>query len=527
VKTSGDGLLAEFKSVIEALACAIEVQREIADHNAGTPPQRRLEFRIGVNLGDVILEGEDIFGDGINLAARLETAAEPGGICVSEAAYRLVRGKVDAAFEDLGQQTGKNLPEPMQVYRVIPGAGGPSGASSRVDAALPAGLLLAVLPFSNLSDDPDRNYFSDGITSDLITDLSRFPEVVVIASHTAFAWKSRRRNTEEIARELGVRYVVEGSVQHAGNRVRINVQLVDAPGDRHLWSQRYDRDLEDLFAVQDEIVRSIVATVVARLELSEQQRALRKPTESLAAYDHYLRGQHICFDWTQETNRQAQDHFRKALELDPNYARAYSALAYTLVQAALEGEADDPPAVFQEARRLARKAVAIAPLDFENHEYLGFTCLYCHEFDRSLACYQRALALNPNSADLLADYADTLAHVGRTAEAVSFIARAKLLNPVSPDWYDWVLGIAAFHDGRYDEALAAFTRAANPSNFLRRELVATYVRLDRMDEARALAREVLDQQPGYRLGIEALRPFRNPDVLRAFMSDLRRAGLPD
>lgn len=528
VKTSGDGLLAEFRSVVEALSCAVEMQREIAERNAGTPESRRLEFRVGITLGDVVLEDGDIFGDGVILAARLESLAQPGGICLSEAAYRLVRGKIAAEFEDLGLQNGKNLPEPIQVYRVVSGAPKPRQAPVPAAAApLLSGVLIAVLPFTNLSHDPDRGYFSDGITSDLITDLSRFPDLAVIASHTAFACKEKAATIDEIARDLGVRYVVEGSIQHAGNRVRINAKLIEAPGDRHLWSQRFDRCLEDLFAVQDEIVRSIVGTVVARLELSERQRALHKSTESLAAYDHYLRGQHVCLDWTRETNSLAQDHYRKALELDPGYARVYSALAFLLIQGTLEGWADDPALAFGEARQLAQTAVRLAPLDFDNLGQLGQACLYCHAFERSLACYQRALSLNSNSADLLADYADTLVHLGMTEEAVAYIARAKRLNPISPEWYDWVLGLAAFHDGRYEDALDAFCHAANGSNLLQRDLAATYVRLDRMEDARRTARDILKRQPAYRLGLETLRPFKDPAIVQAIISDLRRAGLPD
>ena len=386
---------------------------------------------------------------------------------------------------------------------------------------------LVVMPFVNVGADPAQQYFSDGITSDLITDLSRFPSLRVIASHSAFAYKGRAADIPSIARELGVSYIVEGSVQRAGRQLRINVQLVEASTGRHLWTERYSRSLRGLFALQDEIVRSIVATVPSRVEHSERERAMRKPAGSLEAYDHYLRGIEVWFGWTEATNRQAQEHFRKAISLDPGYARAYGALSSTLIQSALAGWADRPEAVFQEARGLAQTGAALGPSDFENHQSLGFACLYCRDFDRSLACYQKAVELNPNSADLLADMAEALAYIGETAEAVAKISQAKQLNPISPDWYDWVLGIAAYHDGRYREALAALTRVVNPPNLLRRHLTATYVRLGRLEEARAIASEILKQQPGYRLATEALVPFRNLDVLHAFIADLRLAGLPD
>jgi adenylate cyclase len=530
VNTAGDSLLAEFASVVEALACAVEIQRQMPARNAEVPPYRRIQFRIGIALGEIIVRAGDIFGDGVNTAARLQTLARPNEVCVSADVYRQVRGKLNVDFEDLGEHAAKNLPDPLRVFRVMPAverAEALPQAKPKPGSAQWVGPLVAVLPFGNLSGDPGRDYFSDGITNDLITDLSRFPDLAVIASHSVFAYKGKPTKIETIARDLGVRYVVEGSVQHAGNKVRINAQLIDTLTDRHMWSQRYNRDLEDLFAVQDEIAHSIAATVFRRLELSERERALRKQTESLEAYDHFLRGQAVWYGWTCESNAEAQAHFRKAIELDPNFARAYGALSYVLVQAVYEGWTDRPEATLKEACELGRTAVARGPSDFENLEHLGFAYLYCREFDRSLACYERALELNPNSADLLADMADMLVHIGRSAEAVAYIARAKRLNPICPEWYDWVLGIAAFHDGRYEEALTAFTRAANPSTFLLREIVATYVRLGRMGDAQSVAREVLRRQPDYRVSAESIRPFKDGKVLEAFISDLRRAGLPD
>lgn len=529
VKTSGDGLLAEFASAVEALASAVEIQAELEHRNADRPEDRRFEYRIGIHLGEVIFDDDDVFGDGVNVAARLEGLAKPGSIYLSGDVYRQVRGKIDLAFEDLGEHSVKNVAEPMRVFRVVPAAGNGNATATRPRADTPraSGPLVAVLPFDNLSCDPTTDYFSDGITNDLITDLSRFPDLAVIASHSVFAYKGKPARIGTVARELGVRYVVEGSVQHAGNRVRINAQLIDALTERHLWSERYNRDLQDLFAVQDELAHSIAATVFRRLEISECDHSLRKRADNLEAYDHFLRGQAAWYGWTAESNAEAQAQFRKAIALDPNFARAYGALSYVLIQSVLEGWAERPEATLREARSLAQIAVARGPSDFENLEHLGFACLYCREFDRSLACYERALELNPNSADLLADMADMLAHVGRTAEAATYIARAKRLNPICPDWYDWVLGIAAFHEGRFEDALAAFIRAGTPSVYLQREIVATYVRLGRMEEARSLARDLMQQRPEYRLSDEQIRPFKDRNVLEAFIADLRCAGLPD
>jgi adenylate cyclase len=530
VKTTGDGLLAEFVSTVEALACALEVQRAMLARNAGTPENRQLHFRIGINLGEIIVEEHDVFGDGVNVAARLESLAEPSGICLSGDVYRYVRGKIDVRFEDLGDQALKNMPEPVRVFRVVPPADRVRAAPPDVVEAgrgLPMAPWIAVLPLDNLSGEADQGYFSDGITNDLINDLSRFPELSVIASHTAFAYKGKAIKIETVARELGVRYVVEGSVQRAGGMVRINVQLVDGGTGRHLWGERYKRDLQDLFAVQDEIAHGIVATVASQVAVYERERSLRKPAESLEAYDYYLRGQAIWYDWTSESNRRAHGYFRQAIKLDPAFARAYGGMSYILIQQAIGGWAPDPEAALAEARAFARQAVALAPTDFEAYECLGLASLYGRDFGRCIACYEKAFELNPNSADLLADMADALAHVGRTQEAVAMIAQAKRLNPIHPDWYEWVLGIAAYHDGRYEEALAALTRISNMATYMRRDLAATYVRLGRLEEARAVARQILAERPSYRLSAEAIEPFKDPEVLRAFVADLRRAGLPD
>jgi adenylate cyclase len=273
-------------------------------------------------------------------------------------------------------------------------------------------------------------------------------------------------------------------------------------------------------------VHRLVTSLVARVEMSERERALRKPTESLEAYDHCLRGKELWYRWEREANLVAQDHFHKAISLDLNFAQAYRNLSYVLIQGCLGGWVEAPQATIRQAREMAQKAVTLGPADFENYGQLGFASLYCRDFDRSLANYRKAVDLNPNSADLLADMADALIHVGKTAEGVAMIAQAKHLNPLCSDWYDWVLGIAAFHDGRFEEALAALTRVENSSSFLRCDLVATYVRLDRLDEARAVVREILDDQPTFRLTPWALTPFKDQNVLQRFIADLRLAGLP-
>ena len=532
VKTTGDGVLAEFSSAVQAVACALEIQRQMIERNAATPAPRRLEFRIGVNLAEVVFEDGDVFGDGVNVAARMESLATPNGVCVSDDVYRHVRGKVRSEFEDLGAQTLKGIADPIRVFRTKSATDAatterrPAQDSSR-SRSLSQIPWVAVLPFDNLSGDPEQGYFSDGITNDLITDLSKFSELAVIASHSVFTYKGKSARIDDVARELGVRYVVEGSVQRSGETVRINVQLIEATTGVHLWSDRFKRPLVDLFVLCDEIIDRLVATLVARVEMSERERALRKPIESLEAYDHCLRGRELWYLWEEGANRAAQDHFRKAIELDPSFALAYRSLSYVLIQAGCAGWAASPQQAVEEARDLAERAVALGPADFENYGQLGFACLYSRDFDRSLASYRRAVALNPNSPDLLADMADALVHVGKTAEGVAMIEQAKQLNPLASDWYDWVIGIAAFFDGRYEEALDALNRVGNSSSFLRCDLAATYVRLGRMDEARATVQDILKEQPNYRISRALLTPFKNPKVTQGFVADLKLAGLPE
>jgi adenylate cyclase len=529
VKTTGDGLLAEFSSAVQAVLCALKIQDEMARRNLDTSADRQVQFRIGINLGEVIFEDDDIFGDGVNIAARLENLAEPNGICLSDDVYRHVKGKVPADFQYLGFRSLKGVNERIRVFRAAMTGRSPEGPSqsqeiTRSQSPVP---WVAVLPFDNLSGDPEQSYFSDGITNDLITDLSKFSEIAVIASHSMFTYKNKPTKIEKVAADLGVRYVVEGSVQRSADTVRINVQLIDAASETHLWSERYKRRLNGLFEIYDEIIDRLVSSLVARVEMSERERALRKPTENLEAYDHCLRGRELWYRWDKDSNERAQSHFRQAINLDPGFAQPYRGLSYVLIQSCLSGWIDQPAAAIAEARALAEKAVALSPADFENYSQLGFASLYCRDFGRSLASYEKALELNPNSADLLAEMADALIHVGKTKEGIAKVVQAKELNRFYPDWYDWVIGIGAFHDGRYEDALDALSRVGNSCTSLRCDLVATYVRLARLDEARALVRAILEEQPAYRLATETLRPFKDPSVSRKFVADLRLAGLPD
>jgi adenylate cyclase len=527
VKTTGDGLLAEFSSVVDCVQCAMQIQEAVASRRSAGPEEGRLLYRIGINLGDIIVEPDDIYGDGVNLATRLQGLAEPGGILLSGDAYRHVKGKLNTGFEDLGEQVVRGITEPVRTYRVLSAGLAPVG---KRDAAVPRSHgpsmpPIIVLPFDNLGGDMDQGYFSDGITNDIITDLSKYSELFVIASHTAFAYKGKHVKVQDISRELGVRYLVEGSVQRAEDRVRINAQLIDASSGRHLWAERFDRPMRDVFRLQDEIVQTIVGTLVGRVGISEHQRALHSRTDSLEAYDVYLRGRAAWHDWSKESNERAHQLFAKAIELDPTFAPAYGYLSYTLIQAMLIGGAQTPD-VLQRATELAQKAVALGPSDADNYWSMAVAYLYSRDFEKGMAAFERAVEINPNNPNLLVDMAEALVYVGRAEEAIVQIERAMRLNPIHPDFYLWTHGIALYHTGRYAEALASLTRISDPANAVRRHLAATYVRLGRMAEARRTTAELLLHDPSYTVERERVWPYRDAAVLEAFMADLRSAGLP-
>jgi adenylate cyclase len=529
VKTTGDGLHAEFASIVDCVQCAIAMQQGVAKRRTNLPGSAPMHYRIGINLGDIIVEPDDIYGDGVNVAVRLQGLAEPGEILLSGDAHRQVAGKVKVECEDLGHHRVKNIAEPLHVFRV-PYEGAPSAEGRQRRSAPPtqqqAAAAIAVLPFDNLSGDADQGYFSDGLTNDIITDLSKFSELFVIASHTAAAYKAKSPALDTLGRDLGVTYVVQGSVQRGGDRIRINVKLAETATGRHLWAERYDRKAQDLFLVQDEIVQMIVGTLVARVSISERMRALHQKPENLKAYDFYLRGRAAFQGWSADTNKQARQFFTRAIELDPFFALAYGYLAYSYVQAWLGGW-ERQPAALKRARDLAHQAVVLGPSDYDNQWSLGVAYIYSREFDKGMAAFERAIELCPNGPDLLADMADALVYVGRPEEAVANIQRAMRLNPIHPDSYLWSLGVALYHCGRYEEALSALMRMNQPPNLVRRHVAANLVRLGRMEEARQAAAEFLKNDPDYRLERETVWPHKNPKDLDDFITDLRRAGLPD
>lgn len=526
VKLMGDGALVEFPSVVDAVQCAVEIQRGMVARNADVPEDRRIEFRIGINLGDVIIEDGDIYGDGVNIAARLEALAEPGGVCVSRTVFDHVRGKVHLAFDDLGEQRVKNIAEPVQVYRVLLDDQPPEPSTAAIGTAATrssARPSIAVLLFTNMSGDPEQEYFSDGITEDLITDLSKIAGLLVIARHSSFAYKGRVSSARKIAEELGVRYIVEGSVRRSGKRIRINAQLIDAVTDAHLWAERYDRDVEDIFAVQDEVVAEIVD--VLKLTLGKIDIAGGERPANLEAHDCLLRGRDLCQRFTAEDNARAKEWLDKAVQLDPNYAQAHLWLAFCHWVEYQSSWSDANS--LELAAREASRAVELDPREPLARAILGLAYLYKRELTQSIREYEEALRLQPNQPDVLVFVADALIMDGRPLEGIKCVERAIRLNPHHPDIYLWGLAFGQYAARRYEDSSASILRMASPGT-ARRILAASLAQLGRIEEARDEAARFLQGNPEFSARAWGrTQPFRHDADRQHFIGGYLKAGLPE
>lgn len=533
-KTTGDGVLVEFASTVDAMQCAIELQQSMAVANGDLPDELRIVLRVGINLGDVMVEGSDLYGDSINIAARLEALAEPGGILVSGTARDHIGTKIRAAFEDAGDQILKNIVQPVRAYRVT-SASAVAATSFKAISDKPS---IAVLPFANMSGDPEQEYFSDGITEDIITELSRFHGLIVIARNSTFAYKGKPTKIGVIARDLGVEYVLEGSVRRAGSRVRITAQLVDAANGSHVWADRYDRELADIFAVQDDVTLSIVGALTVGLEDEALERAKRKRPDSLQAHEHCLRGKRAIWT-TGQDNLEARRHFERAIAIDPNYSAAYSGLAITYQMESL----DFPlPAVFQsacdKALECAQRAIALDEADYQAHIAVAWPYLYRGQYDRVRKHMERALKLNPNDADTLANAMLLLTFLGEPNEGVKCGETALRLNPRHPDWYLGYLALSLFAARRYSESMAFRLRA--PDIFVDSLFVgaALFAQMGLLDEARRWASKGMTRlaaTPGGALAVAEKRvvqalldndPFRRQEDRDHFADGMRKAGVP-
>jgi len=533
VKTTGDGILIEFPSVVEAVSCAVAVQQAMAERNAGTPDERRIVFRIGVNLGDVIVEDGDIHGDGVNIAARLEAIAEPGGICISEDAFRQVRGKVGAEFDDLGEQTLKNIARPLRVYRYR----ALSAAATELPAAalpLPDKPSLVVLPFQNMTGDAEQEYFVDGMVEEITTAISRLPWLFVIARNSSFVYKSRAVDVKQVARELGVRYVLEGSVRKAASRVRITGQLIDATTGNHIWADRFDGALDDIFELQDQVASSVASAIEPKLRQSEIERASRKPTANLTAYDLYLRALAQSYRYTQEGLTEAVVLARQALAIDPAYTPAAALVCLCRGLQRIQGWGALSTEDVAEACRLARQALEAERDDAETISLAAWTLVFlAGEAEMAAAALDRALALNPNAAHAWSARGIIHAVRNQPEAAIEALERARRLSPFDPYTFFYAVNTAAAHlvARRVEQAIEGADRALHDQPRIvtaMRVKVAANAHLGRLDAARAELSRLLAIDPKLTIaGFRAYAHFQAPEVLELFVTGLRLAGLPE
>lgn len=533
IKTGGDSLLVEFQSVVNAVSCAAEIQRRMARRNADVPADRRIEFRIGINLGDVIVEEGDIFGDGVNIAARLEALSEVGGICVSRAVRDQVGDKLDITFEDLGEQSVKNIARKIQVFRVglnggDTGQGGtgpaPGAATDPAAGDVPS---IAVLPMVNMSGDPEQEFFADGLTEDIITGLSKFHDLFVISRTSAFVYKGKTANIQNVAKALSVQYIAEGSVRKAGNRVRVTVQLIDAETDRHVWAERYDREIEDIFAIQDEITAAIVATLSRRVEAATHERAKRKRTDNMAAYEKLLAGKVQHHRSNREANVEALRLLDQAVALDPGYAHAHAWRACVLGQAWVYGWCEDRDATWERVVEALQTALALDDNDSDVHRILAAVSVAHNDYDKAVYHQERALSLNPNDDLIVVQNGELLTWLGRSVEGIEWIKKAIRLNPYHPERFWNHLGRACFVARRYEEAVAAFNRISQPDQFHHAFLAAAHALSGNETQAQVHVAKVLELNPEFTVEscLETLH-FKEESDLEHSREGLSKAGLP-
>jgi len=571
IDTAGDSILAEFPSAVEAVDCAVEIQHELAKRNHQLAEHRRMQFRIGINLGDVIVqEDETIYGDGVNVAARLQSLAEVGGICISGTAFDQVEGKLALDFKFAGEQHVKNIPKLVRAYRVAekPGLvaqhpafghrkavlaiavlvaiGGASAVFWRLQSSpapslpgqvlrkqvvldLPNSPSIAVLPFANLSGDAKQEYFADGITEDIITTLSKM-RLLVIARNSTFQYKGKAVDIRQVGRDLGVRHVLEGSVRREGSFVRVTAQLVDATTGAHLWSERYDRPLKDVFAVQDEITHRIVDALNVQVIEGEQARVWRKTTRNTEAYEYFLRGREQILRYTPETLVLAQANLETAVRLDPNFALAYTELGFVPLMSSILGVSDDPERDQQRALALGRKAVELDDSQGYSVVLLGRVYMQVGQLDKALEYGKKAVALEPNGSTTLAIYAHMLEAAGRCEEALMYFNKSLRLAPLPEAWIPWAQGLCLRKLGHYEEAIAAQQRAIALAPGLiwwHVFLVDAYVAAGEEERARTKAREILQIDPSFSVDafLKLFHWYRDPSILKSYATNLRKAGL--
>jgi len=541
VKTTGDGVLIEFPSVVDAVECAVAVQAVMVERNHAVPHKLRMHYRIGINLGDILIEGSDILGDGVNVAARLEGIAEPSGICISSSAYEQVLGKVAVEFEDLGEQRLKNINRPVRAYAAklrdrfesaMPAASTPLAGASK-PLPLPDKPSVAVLPFQNMSGDPEQEYFADGVAEDVLTTLSKIPELLVIARNSSFAFKGQTKDVREIGRTLGVRYVLEGSVRKAGNRVRLAAQLIDCADGTHVWADRFEGNLDDVFELQDRITQDIVAAIEVRLKFGDQAAVWRKRAGSPLAYEHFLKGRKLYVNFAKHTHAEAKLQFERALEINPGFSQAIYMLGLTLTDQARFGWEKDRSATYEAALNCATTALEADPRCGEAYLVMGYVYAFQRRHEEAVTVGEKALALNP-TADAYHMAGMYHGYAGNFREAALYEEQAQRL---APDLNN-VSMVSMADEARARFHLEDFVAARDIALRVLKEqprwltahstLVATLWNMGKEEEARNTAKELLVRHPGF----SVLRwahglPYRHQEHLDALIKPLKLAGLPD
>jgi adenylate cyclase len=527
IDTAGDGILAEFPSVVNAVKCAVAIQSKMAERNAAIEPARRMQFRVGINIGDVVYDEARIYGDGINVAARLEGIAQPGGICISSKVYEEVSGRIDLVCQDIGDQQLKNIARPVRAYHVRLDGIAPTASAA---PALPEKPSIAVLPFQNMSGDQEQEYFADGMTEDLITDLSKVSGLFVIARNSSFVYKGRPVKVQEIGRDLGVRFVLEGSIRKAGNRVRITAQLIDAGSGGHLWAERFDRDLTDIFSTQDEVVEKIVGALAVTLTRGEEQRLRRRGTGNVEAYECWLRARELGLRGTRESVAQARAMHRRAIEIDGNFAAPHAGLSLAAITDYINDWAPDPAQALDEGERWARRALELNDQEPGSHLALGNVLLWRRDHEGALAEFSRMIALDPNFALGHTATGFALMYAGRAAEALEPMAMAMRLDPHYSSIVLHFLAQANFSLGNYETAAQQLLDriARNPSTDASRMLLAScYGHLGRTQDARAAWAELLKVNPDFSLMQRArVLPYKQASDFQRIAEGLAKAGLP-
>jgi len=522
---AGDAVLAKFDAVVDALSSAVALQEELKDRNHELPDECKVQFRIGVNLGDVIEDRGDIYGDGVNVSARLESLADPGGICVSESVRTAIGKKLDLAFEFMGEQEVKNITEPVRAYKVVLASKeGAQAAVHRVALDLPDKPSIAVLPFTNMSADPEQEYFSDGITEDIITELSRFRSLFVIARSSSFHYKGQSPTVQIVGHELGVQYVVEGSVRKAANSVRITAQLVDTSDGTHLWAERYDRELKDIFTLQDEVVQAIASAIPNRIKAVATGLAHKKSTTNLTAYDNLLRGE---WEWWRDNDRQALAYFEKAVEIDPQCARAFARMAvlhgYGIFSLGTAVEAAS-----RSVRGCAERAIEIDDGDASILAMVSTAYSQIGDYDRARATLERALTLNPHDAEVMYRCGLTTTYQGDPLEALKWLHKAMQLNPYYPESWLEVMMEAYFISRQYDKALEIVKKYGNPPFHLFAQMAAIYAQLGLTDDSKK-SQEMFEQAKPDDFNFKAfamasLNVFRLQEHRELWLEGYRNAG---